>query len=128
MRKLALLCVLIAGIVTSSGCVPVLIGAGVATGYAISNDAATGNVAATYNNLWNVSLRVLRQMESVEFIEANESKGLIKVDIFEMRVTVQINTVSSGEQKLKVSARKYLLPKPQYAQKLFLKIVRALED
>lgn len=127
MKKLLLLSVMVAGVFTS-GCVPVLIGAGVATGYAISNDAATGNLYTTYNNLWNVSLRVLRQMESVEFIEANESKGLIKVDIFEMQVTVQIDTISSKEQKLRVSARKYLLPKPQYAQKIFLKIARALDD
>jgi hypothetical protein len=61
-----------------------------------------------------------------EIIVSNESKGVIKARISENDVTVSINTINSETQRLKVSARRFLLPKPQFAQKVFQKIVQDL--
>jgi len=45
----------------------------------------------------------------------------------DVNITVRINSLSSGTQELKVSARKYLLPKPHIAQDIFFKIVKGLK-
>ncbi|MCD6583608.1 MAG: hypothetical protein J7K71_02860 [Candidatus Omnitrophica bacterium] len=109
------------------GCVPLLIGVGVLTGYTLSNDSATGNVKVTYRELWDISRKVLDKIEDAEILESNESKGIIKVKISDIDLTIRIDSVGENEQRLRVCARKYLLPKPQYAQKIFFKIIRELE-
>ncbi len=108
-----------------SGCVPVLIGAGVVTGYALSGDSAIGNVKAEYRILWDLSLDKLESMEA-ELLDSDESRGLIKARVAENDVTIRIKNINFETQRLKVSARKYLLPKPQFAQKLFLQIIEDL--
>jgi len=108
------------------GCVPLLVGAGVATGYTLSNDAATGNVESEYRILWDLCMDKLEEMQ-VENLTVNESKGLLKAKISGNSVTIKINTINPKTQKLKVSARKYLLPKPQFAQRIFIKIVEELK-
>lgn len=115
-------------LIISTGCVPVLIGgAGIVTGYMISNDSAIGDVKVSYRELWDMSIEVLQNMNRVEIIETNESKGRIKIKMDGVDLTVKINTLDSENQQLKVSARKYMLPKPKYAQKIFLNIIKELE-
>ena len=41
-------------------------------------------------------------------------------------ITVRINSFSNSTQELKVCARKYILPKPHFAQKIFCSIVKEL--
>jgi len=110
-----------------SGCVPVLIGVGIAgvTGYAIVGDSAKGNVEEEYRQLWDTSIKTLKEMKAAIFL-ADESKGRIKAKIYGYNVALKINNVSPGVQNLKVSAQKMLLPKPQFAQEIFQKIVQAL--
>ena len=108
------------------GCAPVLLGVGVVTGYTLSGDSAIGNVKAEYRILWDVCMDKLQSMES-EVVYSDESKGVIKARVADNSVVVKINTVNSENQKLRVSARKFFLPKPQFAQKVFLKIVESLE-
>ncbi len=122
---LIILCIIL---IISTGCVPVLIGgAGIVTGYMISNDSAIGDVKVSYRELWDMSIEVLQNMNRVEIIETNESKGRIKIKMDGVDLTVKINTIDSENQQLKVSARKYMIPKPKYAQKIFLNIVKELE-
>jgi len=110
----------------SSGCIPLLVGAGAVGGYAVSNDSARGNVGVSYNELWSECLVVLED-EAAQISESNESKGLIKAKIDSYDVTVKIDSIVPDLQKLKVSARRNLLPKPQFAQDIFFKIVKDLE-
>ncbi len=109
----------------TAGCIPVMIGAGVAAGYTLSGDSAIGNINSQYRVLWDICSEQLEAMEA-EIIVSNESKGVIKARISENDVTVSINTINSETQRLKVSARRFLLPKPQFAQKVFQKIVQDL--
>ncbi|MCK9572904.1 MAG: DUF3568 family protein [Candidatus Omnitrophica bacterium] len=109
-----------------SACVPVLIGTGVVAGYTLSNDSAIGEIKCDYRTLWDVTMDKLETMKA-EISSADESKGLIQAKVYDNDVTVKINMVTSSMQKLKISARKYLLPKPQTAQKIFVKIVQDLE-
>ncbi|MFA7676691.1 MAG: hypothetical protein WCY34_00810 [Candidatus Omnitrophota bacterium] len=108
------------------GCVPALIGVGVVTGYALSGDSATGNVNSEYRVLWDLSLDKLETMEA-EIVLINESKGMIKAVISENSVVVKVNTINSSTQRLRVSARRCFMPRPQFAQKVFFKIVEELK-
>lgn len=107
-------------------CVPVLVGTGVVAGYTLSNDSAIGEVKCDYRTLWDVTMDKLETMKA-EISNADESKGLIKAKVYDTDVTIKINMINSSVQKLKIAARKYLLPKPQTAQKIFVKIIQDLE-
>ena len=109
-----------------AGCVPLIIGtAGVVTGYALSSDSAMGSVKTTYRSLWDISLSELRKLEA-EIVQSDESQGMIKARVSEYEVTVKIKSITPDSQRLKVAARRLLLPKPQFAQKIFFTIVEAL--
>lgn len=108
------------------GCVPVLIGAGVVTGYTLSCDSAVGNVKSEYRILWDICLDKLETMEA-QILYTNESRGLIKAIVSENSVNIKITTLTSGAQRLKVSARRTFMPRPQFAQKVFLKIIEDLK-
>ena len=105
------------------GCAPVLIGAGAIGAYALSNDSAKGNIETSYNTLWNLSHNTVKKMGgSVTLIK--ESSGIIKALISGYSVTIRINSLSSSTQELKVSARKNFIPKPYFAQKVFMEIIK----
>lgn len=107
-------------------CVPILVGTGVVAGYTLSNDSAIGEVKCDYRTLWDVSTDKLQNLKA-EILTSNESKGLIKAKVTDNDVTIKIDTINPSMQRLKISARKYLLPKPQFAQKIFVKIIQDLE-
>ena len=70
-----------------AGCVPLIIGAGVLTGYALSGDSASGNVKAEYRELWDICVATLENMEA-QSMSTNESKGLLRANISEYDVDV----------------------------------------
>lgn len=117
---------LILGLSLTVGCVPVLIGAGVVTGYSLSNATASGNVKAEYRVLWDLCLDKLETMEA-EILVSNESKGVIKATLSEHSIAVKIDSTNLDTQRLKVSARQLLMPKSQFAQKIFLKLISDLQ-
>ena len=108
------------------GCIPVLIGAGLVTGYSLSNSTASGSVKAEYRVLWDICLDQLEMMEA-EISVSNESKGIIKAKVSEHSIAVKIDSISLDTQRLKVSARQLLMPKSQFAQKIFLKLISDLQ-
>ena len=117
--------VLILGLSLTAGCIPVLIGAGVVTGYSLSNATASGNVKVEYRVLWDLCLDKLETMEA-EILVSNESRGVIKAKLSEHKIALKIDSISVDTQRLKVSARQLLMPKAQFAQQIFLKIISDL--
>jgi len=117
---------LIVGLLLITGCIPILIGAGVVTGYSLSNAAASGNVNVEYRVLWDMCLDKLETMEA-EILVSNESKGVIRAKLSEHSIAVKINSISMDTQRLRVSARQLLMPKAQFAQKIFLKLISDLQ-
>ncbi len=117
---------LIIGLFLITGCIPVFIGAGIVTGYSLGNASASGNVKVEYRVLWDLCLDVLTTMEA-EILSSDESKGLIKAKLSEHSLTVKINSIGADSQRLKVTARQYLMPKAQFAQKVFVKLVADLQ-
>jgi len=126
LKKIIYLGVIFFSLCSISACVPILVGTGVVAGYTLSNDSAIGEVKCDYRTLWDVSMDKLQNLKA-EILTSNESKGLIKAKVTDNDVTIKIDAISPSMQKLKISARKYLLPKPQFAQKIFVKIVQDLQ-
>lgn len=116
---------LILGLLLMAGCIPVLVGAGIVTGYSLSNATASGNVKTEYRILWDICLEKLEELEA-EVSVSDESKGLVKAKLSEHSLTIKIDSINLENQRLKVSARHLLMPKSQFAQKIFLKIISDL--
>ncbi|MCM8773538.1 MAG: DUF3568 domain-containing protein [Candidatus Omnitrophica bacterium] len=114
------------GFILILGCTPLLVGTGVVTGYVLSNDSATGFLTASYRDVWDASIGKLEERK-VEIIKTVESKGLIKAKLSDADITIKIYTIKPDIQKLRVSSRKYLLPKPNIAQEIFFAIIKELE-
>ncbi|MFH1504276.1 MAG: hypothetical protein ABIH08_02665 [Candidatus Omnitrophota bacterium] len=114
------------GLLLISGCVPLVVGAGLATGYTLSNDSAIGNIKGEYRILWDLCKDKMLFMEA-EILSMDESKGIIKAVISENKIIVRIDVISPDVQKLRVSARKFLIPRPHFAQKVFLRIIEGLK-
>ena len=109
-----------------TGCIPVIIGAGMVTGYSLSNASASGNIKTEYRILWDICMDKLETMEA-EILSSNESRGMIKAKLSDHSIYVKLNSINADTQRLKVSARQYLMPKAQFAQKIFLKLVADLQ-
>ena len=127
LKNLALFIVFALFLNILTACIPVLIiGTGAVAGYSLSSDSAIGDVKCDYRSLWDVSVDKLQSMQA-EITVSNESKGLIKAKVSGYNVVVKVDEITPKMQKLKISARRHLLPKPQFAQKIFMKIVEDLK-
>ncbi|HEC69303.1 MAG TPA: DUF3568 family protein [Candidatus Omnitrophica bacterium] len=110
---------------SSIGCVPVLIGTGVVTGYLATKDSASGNIETSFDKLWEVSLRVVSKR--AEITDRDKDLGLIKAKKGKDQITVKIKELTEHSYNLKVTCRKALaLANLKLAQDIFTKIVRNL--
>lgn len=119
------LCLCLAFLFLCSGCVPVLIGAGLVGGYALGVDSATGRVSLEYRRLWDLCVATLREREA-EILAINEARGHIKALVQEHSVVIRINSITPKAQRLRVSARRYMMPRPHFAQEIFFEIIDAI--
>ncbi len=107
------------------GCVPVLIGTGVVTGYLATKDSVSGNIETSFDKLWEVSLRVVSKR--AEITDKDKDLGLIKAKKGKDQITIKIKELTEHSYNLKVTCRKALaLANLKLAQEIFTKIVRNL--
>ena len=107
------------------GCVPVLIGTGVVTGYLATKDSVSGNIETSFDKLWEVSLRVVSKR--AEITDKDKDLGLIKAKKGKDQITIKIKELTEHSYSLKVTCRKALaLANLKLAQEIFTKIVRNL--
>ncbi|MFC1709701.1 DUF3568 family protein [Candidatus Omnitrophota bacterium] len=104
-----------------SGCIFIIAGVGALGGYAISKDTIQGETDKTFANTWNSSLDVLNIMGLVH--TEYKSKGKMEAKVGSSDVKVTIEEVTANSTRLRVSARKYLLPDIGLAQKIYIKII-----
>lgn len=103
------------------GCVPVLIGAGVAGGYAISKDTIQGEADIPYDDLWSSALKVSRIRGTIK--QEDVSGGYLKFAVESGFVWVRLTKMTQATTRLRVSARKYHFPNISLAQDIYLKIM-----
>ena len=106
----------------SSGCIFIVAGVGALGGYAISKDTIQGETDSGFEDVWQASQEVLDVMGLIH--TEYKSKGEIEAKVNSSDVKILIEELTSKTTRLRVSARKYLLPDISLAQKIYIKIVQ----
>jgi len=102
-----------------------LVGAGVAGGYAISKDSVRNLFDLPKDRLYHESLAVLQQMGTVEL--EDRAHGRLRAEVEDVNVTITITQVTKKTVELHVRARsEWLMPKVDTAQEVYGKIVERL--
>jgi hypothetical protein len=106
---------------STSGCIYVVAGGiGALGGYAVSPDTVEGEAEVDYDTLWDAATEVLSIMGTVN--TKDYKLGTIDGSVSGSRVTVDLSQISSNEVRLRVKARKNMLPNIEIAQDIFVKI------
>lgn len=122
---LALLCSAL--LLTGAGCtVMVVAGLGALGGYVISPDTVEGIVGYSETELFTSAGDVLSIMGSVT--EQAKGMGRVTANVTGVRVTVDVIPMSKSTSKLRVKARKWIIPKMAVAQDVYIKVVRKLQE
>ena len=118
---------LLVSFVFLSGCVaPLIIGGILVTGYAIAKDTVSGNVDATFDQLWDSSLKVVS--DTAEISSQNLETGVIKGFRGNDTITVKIRELTRHTHNLRVSCRKSLaFTNLSLAQQIFTEIINNLK-
>ena len=110
-----------------SGCgVVVIAGLGALGGYVISPDSVEGIVGYSESEIFASAGDILSIMGTVS--ERSKGMGHIEANLSGVRVTVDVIPQSKSSTKLKVKARKWILPKLNVAQDVYMKTVRRLQE
>ena len=124
-RKLFALLVIAASFALS-GCPVVLVGAGVAGGYAISKDSVKNNYDLSQDRVYKASLVVLKEMGQVT--SEDKKNGVLEGKIEDVDATVTVKPLTQKTVELKVSARnKIKMPAVDVAQEVYNKIDERLK-
>lgn len=120
-RSIFLLSVICVFCFLASGCVYVIAGGvGVLGGYAMSPDTVEGETESDYDTLWDAATEILSIMGTVN--TKDYKLGTVDGTVSGARVTIDLSQVSSSEVRLRVKARKNMLPDIKSAQDIFVKI------
>ena len=105
-----------------SGCPVLLLGAGVAGGYAISEDSVRNQFEMTKPDLYARSRAVAQELG---LITAEDSRGgIIRAKVQDANVTITVKTLTRRSTELKVKARNgFMMPEVDVAQAVYNKIV-----
>ena len=113
--------------VFSSGCVFLIIGGvGAVGGYAISRDTFEGVSSKGQEELITAAHKVLAIMGTIT--EERPKEGEIMATVNGAHVTVAVIQINLTTSKLRVKARKDLLPCRSTAQEVYTKIMNMLEQ
>jgi hypothetical protein len=109
-----------------SGCVPLIIGGvGVLGGYAISRDTIAAESSRGSEDIWKAAKDVLPVMGIIKSID--EDTKTIEANIYSSVVIVRVEKITEATNRLKVKARKFMMPNIGLAEKIFVKIMQRLE-
>jgi len=123
--SLSLLILVSTGLMTS-GCAVLLLGGGVAGGYAISRDEIEGFSDKKYNSIWSVGKKIIDEEGLIK--SADKDAGLIEAEIQKSVVKFHLDRISSKTNRIRIEARKgyKLLPDIKLAQKLYNELIKEL--
>ena len=106
----------------SSGCIFLVAGTVTALGgYDISQDTIQGETDKTFSLAWKNSLETLNHYGTVS--TEDQQKGIIQAKIESSSVKVSIEELTVKTVRLRVSARKLLMPNIKLAQKIYVRII-----
>lgn len=101
-------------------------GLGAVGGYAVSSDTIEGVLSYDQLDTWDATKEVVSIMGVIE--EDSEESGVVIAKINGAKVTINIISLTDENTKIRIKARKALLPKISTAQDVYVKIVGYLEN
>lgn len=104
---------------TGVGFVPIAVGSTI-----LGKDNTEETVDFNYDKVYDTALKVISKSGTVK--NANKETGVISASVNNAAVTVDI-TRADGKTRIKVSARKYFLPKPEIASGIIYRIKEELK-
>ena len=121
-----LVCVL-ALISATSGCIPLLVGAGVGVvgGYVISPDTVEGQVTRSLQETYDAAKQITGIMGHITQENPNNSELISTIS--GTTVTVTFIAINVSTTKISVKARKAFMPKIDIAQDVYTKIINSME-
>lgn len=116
---------LVAASVGLSGCAVLLVGAGVAGGYAISKDSVRNTFDLPKDAVYEHSVAVAKEMGMITL--ADRVHGIIKAQVQDVNVTITVKPLTKRTVQLIVKGRNdFLMPKVDVAQEVYTKILERL--
>jgi len=101
-----------------SGCAAVLVGAGVAGGYAISQDSVKNHFDVSEEKAFDAALDALRRKGEVTY--KNAADGTIEGKVDEVDVSIRVKPVTEKTVELVVKGRnKFKMPAVETAQEVY---------
>ena len=79
----------------------------------------------SFDNVYKESLEVLKRKGKIT--REDKSRGIMSATINSAQITVQINQKAGNKIQIVISARKYLLPKPEIAGGVLYEISERLK-
>ncbi len=123
-KKSFLSLTLVLFLLTGSGCFYLVIGGvGALGGYAISPDTVEGMVGGySTQDVWQAAVDTVSIMGLIE--EKNEIAGVVVAKVSGAHITVTVAEPVVDTVKLRVKARRGMMPKIKLAQDIYTKIVQ----
>ena len=107
------------------GCAPVLVAAGAGVGYAVSRDSVTLDMDHPQDRVWTAIVEETHDTGKIKREDANRQRMDLRVDGTDVVITLQPLTPSTV--RVSVRARRFLLPRPEMAQRVAFGIQRRVE-
>ena len=110
-------------LLTGTGCPLILIGAGVAGGYAIGKDSATATLERGFDAVWSVIRQEVEKMATI----TTENKALGTMEARtpdDTKVWVTLERPTNTSVSLTIKARKNLMPRVKVAQDIMEKVLK----
>ena len=104
------------GVVLLNGCVPILIGAGVAGGIVVTQDMVRLQYDTSFDHAWDTTHEAIDKMGIISF--QDKKAGKIEATIQESFVTARVTPVTAQSMKIEIKARKNMLPNMDLANKI----------
>lgn len=121
-RRIVALVILVAGVPFLAGCLALLIGG--AVGYEVSPDSVRAQFDIPYTRAYEASLSVIRSMGKTDM--EDEKGGWIKATIDKHYVAAHVEQLTERAAQVTVSARRYALPRVQFARDILSRISKKL--
>jgi len=104
-----------------NGCIYAIVGGiGVLGGYAISPDTVEGETQIEYDTLWDAAVEIVSIMGTIK--TKDYKLGQIEAKVAGASVWVDLSQISSSWVRMRVKARKNMLPSMKTAQSVWGKI------
>ena len=105
-----------------NGCVALILGGGAVGGYAVSKDSIEGTVDGRQDRVFRAAVDSIKSKGLI--IATNEGLGEINASVAGVKVTIKLEQITERAVKLRVKARKGLLPKIKVAQDVYTEIIK----